>query len=198
MNDNNPMMENDEEKEQDRKKLILVIILAVALVAALVVGVVAIVNAVRGNDEPAETESGELLVPDYPPQATDPNQSPMEDDPGGTLETNEGGAGVNLTYTSVATADLSEGKVTLYYANPSKSTQDMVISLVVNGNVICRSQRITPGNQVTTLPIEESIRDVLVVGGYNAEYRVGCYDPDTGEKAVVELVGSGVVLTVVE
>lgn len=195
MNDNNQMFENNEKK--NNKKLILIIVLAVALVAALVVGVVAIVNSIRGANDGDENDEN-IFLPDYPPQETDVNQSPMQDDPGGTLETSSGGAGVNLTYQSVAIADLSDGRVSLYYANPAKSTQDMVISLVVNGNIVCRSQRITPGNQITSLPLEEDIKDLLAVGGYNAEYIVGCYDPATGEKAVVELVGSGVVLTVVE
>ena len=196
MNDNNQTVNSA--KGIDRKKLILIIILAVALLTAIIVGTVAVVNAVRGANEAKETETAAPLLPDYPPKDTDVNQAPMEGDPGGELETNDGGAGVNLTYTSTAKVDLSDGRVTLYYANPSKSTQDMVVTLVVDETVICRSQRITPGNQITSLPLEAGLIDTLKVGGYNAEYRVGCYDPESGEKAVVELVGGGVLLTVVE
>ena len=196
MNNNNQAFENSRKKEN--RKLIIIIALAVALVAALVVGTVAVVFAVRNANNAADNGKGDILLPDYPPQDTDVNQSPMQDDPGGTLETSTGGAGVNLTYMATATADLSDGIVSLYYANPSKSTQDMVVTLVVDGSIVCRSQRITPGNQITSLPINEEVRDLLEVGGYNAEYVVGCYDPETGEKAVVELVGSGVVLNVVE
>ena len=181
----------------DKKRKILTVSLIV-LLALLVAGIIITVVLLNINT-PGENES-DKLVPDYPPQDTEPNQSPMESDPGGTLATEEGGAGVNLTYTPTATVDLSEGTVKLYYANPSKSTQDMVISLVLeNGDtVICRSQRITAGNQVRELPLEEGAKEMLDVGGYNARYVVGCYDPDTNEKAIVELVGSGVVVTVVE
>ena len=181
----------------DKKRKILIVVL-IALLVLLIVGIVTACVILIQPKDPADDNK---IVPDYPPQETDPNQSPMENDPGGTLELESGGAGVNLTYHSTATVDLSEGKVFLHYANPSKSTQDMVVSLVLeSGDVlICRSQRIIPGNQINELELEESVRDQLEVGaGYNAKYVVGCYDPNTNEKAMVELVGSGVVVTVVE
>ena len=181
----------------DKKRKILTIALF-ALLALLIVGIIIICLLLNIDD----SDDSNKIVPDYPPQATDPNQSPMENDPGGVLETSEGGAGVNLTYTAIATVHLSKGTVELYYANPSKSTQDMVVTLVLdneNNEVVCRSQRITPGNQVKELPLDESIKDLLEVGaGYNAKYVVGCYDPETNEKAIVELEGGGVVVTVVE
>ena len=181
----------------DKKRKILTIALF-ALLALLIIGIIVVCLILNGGDN----DDANKIVPDYPPQATDPNQSPMENDPGGVLETSEGGAGVNLTYTATATAHLSEGVVKLYYANPSKSTQDMVVTLVLdneNNEIVCRSQRITPGNQVNELPLDESIKDLLEVGaGYNAKYVVGCYNPETSEKAIVELEGGGVVLSVVE
>lgn len=181
----------------DKNRKILTIALF-ALLALLIVGIIVICVLLNVNED----KDNDKIVPDYPPQDTDPNQSPMENDPGGVLETSAGGAGVNLTYTATATVDLSEGVVKLYYANPSKSTQDMVVTLVLdneNNDVVCRSQRITPGNQVKTLPLDAKIKDLLEVGaGYNAKYVVGCYNPETSEKAIVELEGGGVVITVVE
>lgn len=177
-----------------KKKILTVAIFA--LLALLVVGVITLcVILLNDNDK-----SDGMLVPDYPPKATDSHQEPMANDPGGVLETSEGGAGVNLTYKSEATVDLSEGKVTLYYANPSKSTQDMVVALVINDTVICRSERITPGNEIKELPLLVGVKEKLAEGIYEngVEYVVGCYDSTTNEKAVVELVGGGVVLTVVE
>lgn len=179
----------------DKKRKRLTVALFI-LLGVLVVGII-ICLILLSIKKPSEDDK---LVPDYPPQETESNQTPMEGDPGGTLEVEEGGAGVNLTYTATATVDLSEGKVKLYYANPSKSTQDMVISLVIekDNTVLCRSQRITPGNQVRELPLDENAKSMLAAGGYNAKYVVGCYDPSTGEKAIVELVGSGVLVTVEE
>lgn len=180
-----------DEKKRKILTAALFILLALLLIGIIIICILLNINK---NKEP------DKIVPDYPPQETDENQSPMENDPGGTLETSEGGAGVNLTYTAVAKADLSEGKVKLYYANPSKSTQDMVVTLVAvkSNTVICRSQRITAGNQVRELPLDEKAKELLSAGEYEAKYVVGCYDPKTNEKAIVELEGGGVVLTVVE
>ena len=181
----------------DKNRKILTVALF-ALLALLIVGIIVVCVLLNVDNDDEDNK----IVPDYPPQATDPNQSPMENDPGGKLETSEGGAGVNLTYTATATVDLSEGVVKLYYANPSRSTQDMVVTLILdneNKDIVCRSQKITPGNQVKELPLNEEIKDLLEVGaGYKAKYVVGCYNPETSEKAIVELEGGGVVLTVVE
>lgn len=182
----------------DIKRNILIAALAIILLIALIVGVWSLAASLSNKNNAPDDETSDNLTPDYPPQATDPNQSPMESDPGGELETSEGGGGVNLTYSSVAFVDLSEGSVSLYYANPSKSTQDMVVRLVVDDEIICSSQRLTPGNQIKSLPLNEEVIDKLAVGGYDAKYVVGCYDRVTSEKAAIELIGGGVVLTVTE
>ena len=187
---------------EDKKRKILMISL-IALLILLVIGIIVCVILLNTDKDPAvqnNSNNSNQIVPDYPPQETDPHQSPMDNDPGGTLEVEDGGAGVNLTYTATATVDLSEEKVTLYYANPSKSTQDMVVALVIDDKVICRSQRITPGNQIRELSLAEGVKDSLKADGsrYDAQYVVGCYNPETNEKAIVELIGSGVVVTVVE
>ena len=140
----------------------------------------------------------EQLLPDYPPQETDPNQKPMDNDPGGSFETAEGAEGVNLTYELSATVDLSDESVSLYYANPSKSTQDMVVKLVVDDKIICASKKLVPGNEINNLSLEAGMKDVLTVGGYDAKFVIGCYDPQSSEKAVVDLVVDKVRVTVVE
>ena len=192
----------------DKKKKILTISL-IALLVLLIIGIiilcVALANPREGDGGSGgvnpDIKDTDKLVPDYPPQDEDPNQAPMENDPGGTLETEEGGGAVNITYGEEAKVDLSDGKVTIYCANPSKSTRDMVITLVLdNGSdtIVGRSQRVTPGNQIIEIPLEESAKELLLVGGYNAKYVVGCYDPVTNEKDSVELEAKGIVLTVVQ
>lgn len=184
------------------RNVIIIVVAAIALIA-LFIGVWAVANAiVSTTDKANETEASETdepLVPDYPVPETDPNQKPMEDDPGGSFETGEGGAGVNLTYTPTALVDLSDETVKLYFANPKKSTNDMIASLVIDGTVICRSKKIVAGNQITELKLQSGVKDILPEGVYNnAKYVVGCYDPTTNEKAIVELVGAGVTVTVVQ
>ena len=182
--------------EENKKKKVLIWVLfgILGLLIATII-IVACVLLTRGDD-PANTDK--LLVPDYPPQEADPNQSPMENEPDGTLETQVGGTGVNITYTTTAKAYLSDSKVELYCANPSKSLQDMVITLVVDDVIICRSQRVTPGNQIKSLALDEEAKEVLAEGTYtNAQFLIGCYDPETSEKAALELAVD-VDLTVVE
>lgn len=192
----------------EKKKKILTISL-IALLILLLIGIIVLCIALAnpregdGGGDIVNTDANDpdKIVPDYPPQDEDPNQSPMENDPGGKLETEEGGGAVNLTYGEEAKVDLSDGKVTLYCANPSKSTRDMVITLVLdNGTetVVCRSQRVTPGNQIRELTLADGAKELLLVGGYNAKYVVGCYNPTTNEKDSVELEAKGIVLTVVQ
>ena len=183
----------------DDKKRKIIIAALLALLSLLIIAVVVCVIVLNVKDNVEDDK----IIPDYPPQATDPNQSPMDNDPGGTLEVEEGGGGVNVTYIANATVYLSENRVELYYANPSKSTQDMVIALVLeNGEtVVCRSQRITPGNQIRELTLNEDVKSVLEEGGegtYNAKFVVGCYDPNTNEKAIVELVSNDILVNVVK
>lgn len=181
--------------EEKKKKILMWVLFGLLglLIAAIVI--VACVLLGSKNDTPSPDN---ILVPDYPPQETEPNQSPMDNEPDGSLETQMGGTGVNITYTTNATADLSEDVVELYCANPSKSLQDMVITLVVDDVIICRSQRVTPGNQIKSLPLDEAAKEKLRAGTYdNAVFLIGCYDPETSEKAALEL-SVEVDLTVVE
>ena len=92
---------------------------------------------------------------------------------------------------------MSDEKATLYYANPSKSNQNVAIAVVIGEDIIIKSELITPGNMVTSLPLAVGAKEKLTVGGYNAEIIVYCYHPETGEKAMVNTKGA-VVLTVLE
>lgn len=171
----------------NKKKLIVITALALVLVAAIAVSVWAIFF--RGEDY--------ILPPDYPPQSTDKNQTPIPDDQGGEIQTPEGGGAVNVTYSEEVRIDLSDKKATLYYANPSRSKQNVAIAIVVGDEVILRSNLITPGNMVTSLPIEDGAENKLSIGGYDATLVVYCYDPQTGEKAMVDTRGE-ITLTVVK
>lgn len=171
----------------DKKTLIIAIVLSVILLIAILISVWAIFFR-RGKD---------VLPPDYPPQNTDQNQTPIPDDQGGEIQTPAGGGAVNITYSEQVKIDLSDKKASLYYANPSRSNQNVAIAVVIGEEIILKSELITPGNMVTSLPLAEGAEKKLAVGGYNAELVVYCYHPETGEKAMVDTKGA-VVLTVTE
>lgn len=137
------------------------------------------------------------ISPDYPPQGIESNQTPIDGDDSGKLDSPEGGGAINVTYGTAATVDLSEKTVTIYYANPNASNQNVSILIMVNDLVVAKSDLITPGNQVSKLELQKEAASRLQVGGYNAELVVRAYDPESGEKAMVDTKGE-LTLTVTE
>lgn len=115
------------------------------------------------------------------------NVETIPDDNGDKLDAPEGGGAVSLIYTTNVTIDLSDKKATLLFGNPKKSTQDMVVQIVVKDQVIVQSGSITPGNRVTTLDLLSDVLE-LGVGTYtseNCKFVVLYYDQDSGEKAIL-------------
>lgn len=137
------------------------------------------------------------ITPDYPPQGTEQNQKPLEGDEGDKLDSPEGGGAINVTYRTNVTVDLSDNKVTLLYANPKASNQNVAILIMIDDLVVAKSEHITPGYGVDTLNLEEYAKERLAVGGYDGELVIRAYDPVTGEKAMVDTKGE-VTITVTE
>ena len=142
-------------------------------------------------------EGSKPITPDYPPQGTEQNQKPLEGDEGEKIESPSGGGAINVTYGTSVTVDLSDNKVTLLYANPQASNQNVAILIMIDDLVVAKSEQITPGYGVDTLTLEEYAKERLAVGGYNGEMVIRAYDPETGEKAMVDTKGE-ITITVVE
>lgn len=126
-----------------------------------------------------------VLSPDYAPVEEEVNAQPIGDDDSEKLEAEEGGGAVNLTYSNEVTIDLSDKLASLLFANPSKSIQDMVVQIVIDDTVIVQSGTLKPGNQVANLNLLDGAEKQLQPGGYDGKFAVFYYDPDSGEKAVV-------------
>lgn len=174
---------------------IIIVIIALIVLIALILGIWAIANAISDSKEPQETETDAPLVPDTPPEQADPNQEPLE-----TKEDESfANQGVRIDYKGTAVIDLSDGMAEIYFANPKKSTQNMVISLVIDNTVVCQSQKILTGNSITKIGLLPEAKDRLSEGTYkNAKFVVGCYDPVTNEKSFVEPVIDNITVTVVQ
>lgn len=142
-------------------------------------------------------EGSKPITPDYPPQGTEQNQKPLEGDEGEKIESPSGGGAINVTYGTSVTVDLSDNKVTLLYANPQASNQNVAILIMIDNLVVAKSEQITPGYGVDTLTLEEYAKERLAVGGYNGELVIRAYNPETGEKAMVDTKGE-ITITVVE
>ena len=177
-------MINTNGKEKNLKWLIIILSVGIVICTGVTIWAVFF----RGGDD---------ISPDYPPQGIESNQTPIDGDDSGKLESPEGGGAINVTYGTAATVDLSEKTVTVYYANPNASNQNVSILIMVNDLVVAKSDLITPGNQVSKLELQKEAASRLQVGGYNAELVVRAYDPESGEKAMVDTKGE-LTLTVTE
>lgn len=126
-----------------------------------------------------------VLNPDFPPQVVDPNIKPIPDDDKGKLDHDEGGGAVILDYSNLLTIDLSDKQATLDFANPGRSSSNMVVWLMIQDTVIAQSGLITPGYQIDQLDLLKNAEKSLVEGVYSGKFVVYFYDPDTNERALV-------------
>jgi len=170
---------NQTENKSQKRTTILIVILAVITVAALCVTMWALF--LREPDDSNKV----ILAPDYAPQEKEENAETIPDDTGDKMENPEGGGAVSLTYSNEVTIDISDKAAGLYFANPGKSNQDMVIQIAIQDTIILQSGTLSPGNQVKLLNLLEGAEDMLQPGGYEGKFIVLYYDQTSGEKSMV-------------
>lgn len=158
-------------KKVNYKKL-LVLLLAL-LVAAT--GSVAVWLYSRGEDV--------VLAPDYAPEEEQfaeviPNDGTGKKDPAA-------GPSVSLTYSDQVTVDLDEKIASLMFANPGKSTHNIVLQIVVQDEVIAQSGTLSPGNQLKKIELLKGADKKLTAGGYDGKFMVYFYDPVSQERTIV-------------
>ena len=127
-----------------------------------------------------------VLAPDYSPETEEPNAEAIEGDVTEKLESEVGGGAIRIDYLDQVTVDLSDRVAYLQFANPGRYTQDMVLQIAVNGEVIVQSGTIKPGNQVRQLELLPNAHKMLSQGVYSdSKFVVLCYDQVSGEKAML-------------
>lgn len=125
-----------------------------------------------------------VLAPDYALHETEENAEPFDDETDGDkLQQPQGGGAVSLTYSKEATIDLSENIAKLFFANPYKSNQNMMLQIVIQDTVIVQSGLLKPGYQITKLELFDKVK--LSEGLYEGKLVVLYYHEDTGEKAMI-------------
>lgn len=157
-------------------RLIILITLAIITLIALLL----IVWSCAFNKGPG------VLDPDYAIKDEEPNVEDIGDGGGDKLESPDGGGAVSLTYSKKVKIDLSDKKASLHFGNPSKSNQDLILELVVKDTVIIQSGRISPGKRVTRLDLDGDAHKMLATGGYVGTFVIYYYNPETGERAVLD------------
>lgn len=165
------------DEKNEKKQKVIIIILCILILLCLAVTMWALFF--HGSD---------TVTPDYPPQGTEVNQTPIEGDTSEKMESPEGGGAINVTYKTEATVSLSDKTVSFYYANPGASNQNVAILIMIDDMVVAKSDLINPGNEVNELKLEDNAASKLQAGGYDAVLLVRAYNDD-GEKAMVDTQG---------
>lgn len=125
------------------------------------------------------------LAPDYAPVNEEKYAEDIGDDGDKKLDQAEGGGAVSLSYSTNVDISLDKKLATLFFANPSKSNQDMVLQIVVHDIVVAQSGTISPGKQIGKMDLLSSGARKLQAGGYDGKFVVLYYQPDTHEKTIV-------------
>lgn len=159
-----------------KKQKILIALLLVVTVAALCVTAWALF---------IREEQTVVLTPDYAPKEEEVNIEAIPGDSGEKMKSEEGGGSVNLTYSNQVIIDLSDKKAYVYFANPGKSNQNMVLQIMIADEIIVQSGTILPGYKVEKLDLLENAEKMLSAGGYDGKFVVLYYNPESAEKAVV-------------
>ena len=166
----------------------LLILLGLLVALAVLVGLL-----LRGPDTPTP------VAPDHPLPPDDVLSTPIEDDSSQKAEVPQGGGSLSMIYTLDALVSLSTGEISIYFKNPNASSHNVALELIVISDdkeyVIAQSGLVKAGFALETL---EKLADSaqLTEGVYTGLYRLQCYDPVSGERALVSPEISGVKITV--
>lgn len=179
-------------KQKDGKKVLIILLLIITIIA---VGVT--IWALFFRDTTPD------LTPDYAPVEEDENAKDIEgEEDKEKMKADEGGGAVSMSYQKSVTISLSEQKASLFFQNPSKSVNDIVLQLIIVSSddtetVIAQSGTIHPGKQIENLDLLEDVA-TLSEGTYNGKFNILYYDPDSREKAIVNGNIEGIEITVTE
>lgn len=186
---------DDRRDDKGKNRKIKLLVLLLLLITAAAVGVTIWALFFR-NAAP-------VLSPDYAPVEEEQNAEDIEEEEDTEkMEADKGGGAVSMSYQKNVTVSLSEQTASLMFGNPSKSVNDMVLQLIIVSSdgtetVIAQSGTIHPGKQVEKL---ELIRGAATLseGVYNGKFNILYYDPDSGEKAIVNGNIEGIEITVTQ
>ena len=127
-----------------------------------------------------------VLNPDYPPVSDDPNADKIPGDDDDKLTHEEGGGAVSIQLQDTVTIDLSDKIAYLSFANPNRSTQDMMIQLVIQDEIIAQSGRIRPGYRLPQVNLLDGAERKLTEGVYKGSIKIFYYDPVENERAMID------------
>lgn len=145
---------------------------------------VAIMMFFTGCGSSGAQDSNEILVPDLSPEEAEPNIETIHNDTDKKPDNTDGGS-VSLTYSDQVAINLREKIASLYFGNPGRSNQDMILRIVIQDKVIAQSGIIPAGYQVKTVSLLQDAVSILKAGRYSGKFVVYYYDQKTGKLATV-------------
>lgn len=162
----------------------LIKVLSVVLAVLIIVIIILLLRSCGGKSDAV------VLEPDYPAMSEEPSAVPIENEPSVEAPTvSQGGGSVTLAFMDNVVYSLSSGKISLFYQNPSSSTHNVVVQVILTAGsdeyLLSQSGVLKPGYQVTSLQADSKAPQ-LSQGGYSGKLRLRFYDPETGERAIVD------------
>ena len=149
---------------------------------------------------PTEPSGPVVIEPDHPLPPVDENAEAVEDDDSEKADVSNGGGSVSMIYALDASIRLPDGEITIYFKNPNASSHSVIVDMyIVSGGqeyLIAQSGLLAPGfglNKLQLMPAAPSLSE----GIYSGLFRLHCYDPVTGEQAMVvpQIAGLNVTVT---
>ena len=136
-----------------------------------------------------EQGDGIVLEPDYEHISPDSNaQAIPEETTGESPDVPQGGGSMKLVYSDKVFVDLKNLKVGLYYQNPSSSSHSIVVQIIIARGeeqyLVAESGGIDPGYMLTEMKLNKDIK--LSEGIYKGIMKLWFFDPETGDRAVVD------------
>lgn len=129
-------------------------------------------------------QNNTMLIPDVAPDNMDENIEKIPNDTS-TKDDSTNGASVRLTYSDEVTIDLRKETASLYFGNPGRSNQDMILQIVIQEEVIAQSDLIPAGYQLKTMDLRTDAASILQAGSYHGKFMIYYYDQETDELATI-------------
>ena len=159
------------EKKESKGKIVIFLILIILVCVGIIVYLVFFKEPKYVDYAPGKEDENIVLIPNS----------------GDKMNKSEGGGAVSLSYSNKVNIDLKSGQVSVNFKNPSRSTQSMVLQVIIKQNdnevVIAESNRIPPSYAIYELDLKENI--TFSKGEYEGIFNIMYYDEETDEKAIV-------------
>ncbi len=139
---------------------------------------------------------------DYAPVELEPNAEPIpnEEPASSAAEPADTGSGMVLVRLSPEVfVSCSARSVSLEYANPSTSTHNVTVAVVLVDKkgtevTLAQSGLLQPGTSLTHLDLTTDVE--LPVGSYDGYFALSFYDPASNEKSMVDSQAAGLTIHV--